>query len=135
MTLIHYLDDLLILGRTPEEAISSTRLTIQRLTRLGWTIHSDKSDLVPSQKFKFLGMLLDATEMTIQPTPERTQKVLLEIARIITHRRVPVRGLAKLLGSCVSLTRFCQGVLCAAQPLLQQQPKPEVGMRGCLKTL
>jgi len=50
--------------------------TVNLLRRLGFTIHAEKSILIPQQKITFLGFVLDSIEMTVTLTIEKKQKIL-----------------------------------------------------------
>ena len=47
------------------------RATVALLRELGFTIHPEKSVLVPTQQIIFLGFVIDSVKMTIAPTEER----------------------------------------------------------------
>jgi len=50
-----YVDDNLLLGRDKESCQHNISTTVSLLKKLGFTIHVDKSVLVPSQEITFLG--------------------------------------------------------------------------------
>ena len=53
--LIHaYLDDILLVGRSPEETIRALHLTVEVFTRAGFTVNVKKSDLTPSQDLVYI---------------------------------------------------------------------------------
>ena len=45
---------------------------------LGFVIHPEKSQIVPTQEIKFLGFIINSREMTISLTPQRkrTSRIL-----------------------------------------------------------
>ena len=53
--LVAYLDDILIISESKEQAVENSRKTVQWLQQLGFLINSKKSNLCPSQKMEFLG--------------------------------------------------------------------------------
>lgn len=60
-----YLDDILCFGDDYEECKKNVDITIQLLESLGFIINKEKSCLVPKQKCKFLGFLLNSTNFSI----------------------------------------------------------------------
>ena len=62
--MIVYLDDILVLGSSPEEGKAHVELIIWILFQLGFVINMEKSQLVPTQKIQFLGFWIDSTLMT-----------------------------------------------------------------------
>jgi hypothetical protein len=98
-----YLDDLLILGRTQQEAAHLTELTILALLQLGWTISWDKCQTSPQQTINFLGWTFDFTSMTFQMTEHRRAELLSQthtvLAKAMAREVIQVRALAQFLGS------------------------------------
>ena len=62
---VGYLDDALIIGRSPEATQRAVSATTKLLTELGFLIHPDKSVLCPEQDLVFLGFHLDSRLMHI----------------------------------------------------------------------
>ena len=50
-----YLDDILLVGNSPEETLRALRLTMEVFTQAGFTINLKKSDLTPSQDLVYIG--------------------------------------------------------------------------------
>ena len=53
---IFYLDDILVIGATKEECETNLAFVLQLLQSLGFLINWKKSNLIPSQLFRFLGL-------------------------------------------------------------------------------
>ena len=68
---VKHIDDSLLLGKPFEICSKNIRATVALLRELGFTIHLEKSVLVPTQQIVFLGFLIDSVEMTITLTEER----------------------------------------------------------------
>ena len=69
------IDDSLLLGETFEICFKNIRVTVALLRELGFTIHPEKSDLVPTQQITFLGFKINPVKMTITLTEERKQSI------------------------------------------------------------
>ena len=65
---VKYIDDSLLLGETFEICFKNIRATGAFLQELGFTIHSEKVVLVPTQQITFLEFVIDSIKMTITLT-------------------------------------------------------------------
>jgi ribonuclease HI len=97
-----YLDDIVLLHQDPDRLKQIGQEVSLFLKWLGWTVNREKSHLIPSRTFMYLGWEWDSSEMTMHLTEVRRKKALLLLlkARKQVHRvtSVPVRSLAKLIG-------------------------------------
>ena len=74
--LLHYLDDWLILASSEREAKQSVQSLLSLCHTLGIVINEKKSDLVPSQTAKYLGMTIDTEAGKVFPSLARVKKFL-----------------------------------------------------------
>jgi hypothetical protein len=92
---VQYLDDLLFLHRDPHWLRQWIFEIAAFLERLGWTINWEKSQLIPTQQFTFLGIKWDSSRMMMTIAPERNAALKKEISRWMQWARhakqVPVR--------------------------------------------
>ena len=72
--LFRYLDDWLILASSEDELNQHVRELVSLCHSLGIVINDEKSDLVPKQRGKYLGMVIDTVAARIFPTPSRVEK-------------------------------------------------------------
>ena len=93
-----YLDDWLIRAESSTQAAAHAELTMQVLQRLGWIINFDKSDLVPSQDFEFIGMHFSTRQFTVAPLPKMRLKVQSVYQLWMAYNSIPARDLHRLLG-------------------------------------
>jgi hypothetical protein len=97
-----YLDDLLLLHQDPDHLRRIQGEITRFLQWLGWTVNLEKSNLEPSQIFKYLGWQWDSRDLTVRLTKERREKALksLMLLRKKVYRTewVTNRGLAKVIG-------------------------------------
>ena len=63
--LMNYLDDIFICGDTFTECRDAVLATVNLLLKLGFSIHPEKSQLIPVQKIEYLGLLIDYVKMKI----------------------------------------------------------------------
>ena len=93
-----YIDDSLLKGQTYNDCLGNINDTILLVDKLGFTVHPDKSVVVPTQKISFLDFELNSVNMTIRLTPERAEN-LLQLCRFVSRQTViTIREFAKLIG-------------------------------------
>ena len=99
-----FLDDFLILARSPQEAIAHTRLAIDLLQRLGFHINWKKSVLVPQKRLEYLGVLLDLEAMTFSLPREKVERVLdlIKVSKETSVKRADLESLVGFLGFAAS---------------------------------
>ena len=86
-----------------EVSMQATLSTAELFITLGFFVHPEKSQLIPSQKITFLGFVIDSVNMTITVTEKRYQtfKTLLNI--ILKIKRPAIRFVAKVIGHIISI--------------------------------
>ena len=61
--MVIYLDDILLMGASKEEATVAVNAAFSLLTSLGFVINEKKSEPVPAQSVEFLGIGIDSIKM------------------------------------------------------------------------
>ena len=69
--IVGYIDDILLLAKTPHELAQVVAETVALLRSLGFTIHESKCVTTPTQVVKFLGFVLNSKDMIISMIPEK----------------------------------------------------------------
>lgn len=98
-----YLDDWLVHSQKQETCLQNTSIVLQRAQQLGFYVNIEKSDLVPSQDFIYLGMKFDTVAYVVKPAPARIEKLLATLSRLLNKETVSAREIAGLLGSMESM--------------------------------
>ena len=96
--LIVYLDDMLIIGASAEEATLFTTMAIELLESLGFTLNQEKSILTPTQTIEFLGFTINSNTMTISLPNEKITKLQKLCRQIMSASKPKLRSIAQLLG-------------------------------------
>ena len=96
--MIVYLDNMLVLGSSPQEEKAQVEIIIEILSQLGFVINKEKSQLELTQKIQFLGFWIDSKSMTISLPQEKVEKIKQEARVMIQKRCVSLRELTCLLG-------------------------------------
>ncbi|KAM9984513.1 hypothetical protein ACTFIZ_007578 [Dictyostelium cf. discoideum] len=76
VSVIAYLDDLLIVGSTKEECLSNLKKTMDLLVKLGFKLNLEKSVLEPTQSITFLGLRIDSLSMKLLVPKEKKKSVI-----------------------------------------------------------
>lgn len=97
-----YLDDALLVGRTFHLCWANVDATIQLLRRLGFTIHPDKSILVPTRSIEFLGFIIDSRSMTVSLTERRKTKLISACSIIVCDCFYKIRFVASVIGILIA---------------------------------
>ena len=95
---IIYLDDMLLMAKSAQEASAHLRAAVEILVALGFVVNSKKSVFQPSQRLEFLGFVINSKEMVISLPHQRLQSLRSLAKRTHRQERVTIRQLAQLLG-------------------------------------
>ena len=70
-----YLDDWLIKAPSQEEAQVNTQTVVNLTEALGWIINQEKSELIPTHVFSFVGYEHHLDSALVKPTLERWLRI------------------------------------------------------------
>ena len=122
-----YLDDSALFGGSKEACTENVQDTIQLLDSLGFTVHPEKSVIVPSHILIYLGFVLNSLDMTVSLTEERKEKICRLCQDVLQKDKVTIRQIAELTG-----------MLVAADPASDVGPvyykRMEIFKNDCLKS-
>ena len=104
--LLRYLDDWLVLSSSEKKAKESIRELLSLCRTLGIVINEKKSDLVPSQSAKYLGMTIDTGAGKVFPSLARVEKFLAVAERFCTMQSPSAQLWQVVLGHLASLERL-----------------------------
>ena len=104
--LLRYLDDWLVLSSSEKKAKESIRELLSLCRTLGIVINEKKSDLVPSQSAKYLGMTIDTGAGRVFPSLARVEKFLAVAERFCSMQSPPAQLWQVILGHLASLERL-----------------------------
>ena len=75
INLCQYLDDRLIFSPSHDQCLRDTVQVLNLCHTMGLLIHDKKSELIPKQKFFFLGYQFDLVSFQVTPTLDRYHKI------------------------------------------------------------
>ena len=104
--LLRYLDDWLVLSSLEKKAKQSIRELLSLCHTLGIVINEKKSDLVPSQSAKYLGMTINTGAGKVFPSLARVEKFLAVAERFYSMHSPPAQLWQVILGHLASLERL-----------------------------
>ena len=97
-----FVDDSYLQGNTKEAYLHNITSTIELLQNLGFSIHSAKFILTPTQRIKFLGFVIDSVQMTLEITEEKKNKVHNFCLEIFQKEKITLRTLASVIDNFVA---------------------------------
>lgn len=99
---VAFLDDTLLIGRNFQECLNNVKSTTELFTKLGLSVHKEKSVLIPKNVIKFLGFIFNTVNYTIS-LPEHKQNKIINLCTIAINRpKIQVQSLAEVIGVLVS---------------------------------
>ena len=103
VTMVVYLDDILILESTERSCELALFKTIGFLESLGFVINYEKSQIIPTQSIRYLGFIFDSKNMSVSLPTEKRDKIL-KLCHLLKHKLVlTVREFAQFIGTLVSV--------------------------------
>lgn len=106
-TIVIYLDDILCIANSYETCQTQTTHIIKILENLGFILNYDKSFLCPSRCSKFLGFMIDSTDLTLALPLDKREKIKDKLIQLQRLQRCKIRDFAQLLGM---LTAACPAI-------------------------
>ena len=105
---VSYVDDFCIIAN--EQCIGNdTNFILQLFSQLGIQINYEKSCLTPATRQQFIGYIIDTAKngkaVWIEIPKSRIRSVKHNIGRALKHKHLSARGLAKIAGQLVSMTK------------------------------
>ena len=96
--LIVYIDDILVIGKTPDEVRNHVEVLIALLEGLGFIVNMEKSVLTPSQQIEFLGLLLNTASICLTLPGHKIRTIRGEAAQLLRQGKFSARKLAQFIG-------------------------------------
>ena len=104
VSLIIYLDDLLIAAGTYIDWLNHTKQVISLLGSLGFRVNQEKSVIIPAQKLEYLGFIIDTTSMTLALPVEKIKSIQSSARKLLaTKGTTSIRLLSRFIGLCTSV--------------------------------
>ena len=101
-TNVGYIDDSLLAGDTKSDCQENVNDTVTLVDSLGFTLHPEKSIMVPTQRIEFVGFWLDSVKMTVSLGIRKANDIKAHIATILPQSTITIRAFSKLIGKLVA---------------------------------
>lgn len=108
LVLVIYLDDFLILSKLYNTCLNERDLIIYILENLGFIINREKSQLIPTQRTKYLGLIIDSQKMCFELPEDKKQLIYNQITSIQAKNQCKIRDFAEFLGRLTFATNGIQ---------------------------
>jgi hypothetical protein len=95
---IFYLDDILVLGSTFHVCMGNLQKALSLLMEAGFIIKWEKSSLIPTTNFTFLGMLWDSVEGALSLPQDKLQRLHSQAASLPSNPASTCRQVMVLTG-------------------------------------
>ena len=115
--IILYLDDWLILAKSPQEMERALKFILDLALNLGIIINEEKSQLTPTQVGTYLGMIINTSRFWVFPTLKRIDNALSTFIEFRNSKKSPAKKWMKVLGHMSSLEQFIPGARLRMRPL------------------
>ena len=96
--LIVYIDDMLMIGKSPAETRDHVKALIVLLEGLGFIINREKSVLTPSQQIEFLGLRVDTSTMSLSLPGHKIRTIQGEAIQLLRQSSISARKVAQFIG-------------------------------------
>eukprot|EP00794_Sanderia_malayensis_P013521 gene13521-14933_t len=96
-----YIDDLINFGDTYVECLANVAETIIILEKIGFVLHPDKSQFIPTQEIKFLGFIINSTTMRVTLSQEKKTTIAKECKNVLSAETLKIRDVAKIIGKII----------------------------------
>jgi hypothetical protein len=106
-----YIDDHLVLHSAAEGCSSDVAKCMNLLHRAGF-ICNEKCSLTPSQRFVYLGVVIDTVAMKFFLTDEKRRRISSSLAAMLQQHAQTGRVSLQSLASLIGLLNFCCRVHC-----------------------
>lgn len=104
---IIYIDDILCIHRYYNDCLNNVKVTINLLEQLGFIINYSKSSLLPNQKCKYLGFIINSLDYRLELTEKKKFQIMNITNQFKEGSRYKIRDIAKAIGV---LTAPCPAV-------------------------
>ena len=105
----HYLDDWLIQASSREQVLLALETVLQLCGTLGIVVNWEKSQLIPTQRMVYLGVVLDSISFRASPALKRVEKLLSIGDVFLSCVRQLVSSWLELLGVLPSMIQLVPG--------------------------
>jgi ribonuclease HI len=114
LVIVVYVDDILVIGRTPQALDAAVARLLDELHDTGWSIALDKAFIHPCSRIVFLGIVVDFVADSLRVSVAKATKLGLLASSLRGKRKISLVALQKIggtlsfLGTACPLCRFAR---------------------------
>ncbi|XP_063979898.1 uncharacterized protein LOC135163921 [Diachasmimorpha longicaudata] len=102
-----YIDDLIIIANSYSKCSNQVKIARDLIERLGFIINYQKSSLIPNQRCRYLGFIINSIDYRLELTDKKKEQISTLCGELQIGISCQIREFAKLLGI---LTAACHAV-------------------------
>ena len=110
LTLVWYVNDVLILGKSAHEVERASTLLLRKLTSLGIYLNPSKCKLTTSQSVEYLGHTLDLKNRQFVPLKSKLTAAIRVTKKALRGKTTTLKYLAAVAGVLLDLTKSLQSL-------------------------
>ena len=99
---VGYIDDSYLQGYSYDDCRHNVSTTSTFLSELGFCVHEEKSNFIPSQEIEFLGFLLNSKLMIVSLTPNKSRRLKQACEKLMTQTQPSIREVSEVIGILVA---------------------------------
>ena len=107
-TIINYLDDFCVIGKTKNECGESQQVLLATLRAVGFSI-SFKKLTPPATTTRFLGILIDSIKMNLSLPQDKMEKLTQSVDEVLQLRKVKKKQLEQVAGYLAHASKVVRG--------------------------
>ena len=97
-----YIDDIITLNKSQEKCFTNVLKCLELFDSLGFVVHPEKSEFLPSTEIDYLGFVINSSDMTLKLTIDKKDKIQKLCFSVLETDLIPIRLVAQILGKFVS---------------------------------
>ena len=99
---VSFIDDILCIGLSAEECYTNVRDTALMFDNLGFIIHPEKSEFVPSKTAVFLGFVINSADMCISLSVAKAEDIIASCKYLLAKPHPTIREVSQTVGKLVA---------------------------------
>jgi ribonuclease HI len=102
IVIVSYLDDTELIAPTFDLCQRNVKFTINLFESLGFVVNEEKSQLIPSQRVKYLGFIMDSRTMKLTLPADKCAKIIAKCRSVSRNKSFTIQIVAELVGTLIA---------------------------------
>ena len=100
-----YIDDSFVVADSFTDCQNSLKRLGEKLSKLGFVVHPEKSIFTPTRTLVFMGFLLDSKEFRVFLTQDKQEKLIRAASQVVSQTTLKIREVAGLIGLIIAFSQ------------------------------